>query len=153
MKQGFRIWLLIAVVSQTITLLQEAQSASKFISAIAYEVARSHTPFGGVASSVDSMIACSPSGSCTPLFVPSFGQLLLESTDITQSQNAVNISEGDAVIVQCAEGYHLVHVNTNTLLGTSFVIRCGGTGAWSVNVTELVCVKQSGKPARYTHLE
>ena len=87
-------------------------------------------------------------GTCAQLLVPSFGQLLLESSnsDITQTQSAVNISTGDRVIIQCAEGYELALGDANTLLSASrSSITCMDGGAWSVDITDLACVKQSGE--------
>ena len=87
-------------------------------------------------------------GACTLLLVPSFGQLLsLESgADITQSQSAVNISVGEGVRIQCAEGYTLTHGSTNATLDQSqSTTTCGSSGAWTLDVTDLVCVKENGK--------
>ena len=83
--------------------------------------------------------------------MPSFGQLLLEldqgsSLDITQTQMRVNISIGDRVVVQCAEGYELASGNSNTPLGGSRSSTvCMETQMWSVDTVDLSCVRQSGK--------
>ena len=87
-------------------------------------------------------------GTCAQLLVPSFGQLLLESSnsDITQTQNAVNISAGDRVIIQCAEGYELAIGDASTSQGTSqSILTCMEVGTWSVDITNLACVRQTGK--------
>ena len=86
-------------------------------------------------------------GACGPVTVPLFGQLLLENVDITQTLSAVNISVGDRVVVQCAEGYELVFKDSNTLLGASqSTTMCTDRGTWlPANINNLNCVKQSGK--------
>lgn len=79
--------------------------------------------------------------------VPLFGQLLLESMDITQTLNTVNISVGDRVTVRCADGYELAFRDSNTLLGgTGSITTCTGEGTWSpADINNLICVKRSGK--------
>ena len=85
------------------------------------------------------------SGACTQLLVPSYGRLLLESADITQSQNAVNISTGDSVVIQCAEGYLLTHTLSNaTLSAAQSVTTCSGSGQWTLDIKNLSCVRQTG---------
>ena len=86
-------------------------------------------------------------GACGQVTVPLFGQLLLESVDITQTLSVVNISVGDRVVVQCAEGYELVFRDSDRLLGASqSTITCTGGGMWSpADINNLNCVKQSGK--------
>ena len=79
--------------------------------------------------------------------VPLFGQLLLDSTDITRTLNAVNISAGDKVVVRCADGYELVFSDSNLPLGASqSTITCMDGGTWSpTDINNLTCLKQSGK--------
>ena len=79
--------------------------------------------------------------------VPCFGQLLLESMDITQTLNAVNISVGDRVVVRCAEGYELTFRNSSRPLGASqLTTMCTSGGTWSpADINNLTCMKRSGK--------
>ena len=86
-------------------------------------------------------------GACGQVTVPLFGQLLLESVDITQTLSMANISVGDRVVVQCAEGYELVFKDSNMLLGASqSTTTCIDGGTWSpADINNLNCVKQSGK--------
>ena len=78
---------------------------------------------------------------------PLFGQLLLESVDITRNLSAVNIGVGDAIDFRCADGYELVIADSSMALGSqSITITCTGGGTWSPeDINSLTCIKESGK--------
>ena len=158
MESGVRVRLLALVVCLSVSFLPLTQGAGKFLKA----AWNSHTPFSGVGVAGAwgvlrsrakvrwqniPPLCFTVSGTCAELLlVPSFGRLLLERSDFTQSQNAVNVSEGDAVTVECAEGYQLTDSGTNTTLSVSqFVTTCQRSGEWSVDISNLACVQQTGK--------
>ena len=50
------------------------------------------------------------------------------------------------MVVQCAEGYELaIGISNIPLGGSRSTIMCMNTGSWSVDTTDLACVKQTGK--------
>ena len=78
---------------------------------------------------------------------PLFGQLRLENVDITRNLSTVNISVGDTIDFQCADGYELVITDSNMALGSqSITITCTDGGTWlPEDINSLTCVKESGK--------
>ena len=78
---------------------------------------------------------------------PLFGQLRLENVDITRNLSTVNISVGDGVVFQCADGYELVITDSSMGLGSqSITITCTDGGTWlPEDINSLTCVKESGE--------
>ncbi|XP_064383948.1 uncharacterized protein LOC135332942 [Halichondria panicea] len=86
------------------------------------------------------------SGSCLPLPVPSFGQLLYNNVDVTQSQPQM-YSLNDTVEYRCAQDYQLVSINSNTALQNQQSV-CISNRTWSLlGVTCQFLTATAGPPS------